>query len=865
MKAFYLQTEYMNNPMGIDMGSPRFFWNCTEGKKQSAYRIECRRKKEVVWDSGRVESAEMTHIAYNGKPLGSRDVIVWHVKLWDEQGTEGAWSDDAVFEMGLLKKDDWSAKWISGNYEPDHEKRYPVDYFRKNQKLTGKVEKARLYITACGLYEAYINEKRVGDFFLAPGSTDYRKRIQYQVYDVTELLQDQRQIALEVRLADGWYRGSVGAFGLLQAYGNETKLLFQLELRYEDGTTERMISNESVEWCNDGSLRFADLKDGELVEAARKPSYSGNAKVVSCGIVPSASNNVIPKRQEHFSARLLVTPSGTKVLDFGQNIAGIIQFKIWGEEGQKIKLRFGEILDKDGEFTQDNFQLNTVDSYVDGQEELLIINGQPEKIGKKLKKTPLQEITYYCKEGLNVYSTAFAVFGFRYVLVECDREVKPEDYEAVAVYSDMDVTGNFSCSNEKINRLYHNTLWSMKGNFLDVPTDCPTRERLGWTGDAQVFFNTGAYLMNVAAFYKKFLYDMLDSQTEQGTVPAVMPYSRADMMYNVSGASVGWADAVILIPYRYWKRYGDAQILKEFYPMMKKYADYMIKNTGHEDEKAAKEDPYNEFVYEKGFHLGEWLEPVEFQDTMIENGRFPLRTEECTAYLYYSMSCMAEIAEALGLVKDEALYKKYANGAALAYNRLFMNPCPDTDRQAKLVRPLALGIVAEEKRKACEERLVQAVKNRNYCIGTGFLSTPFVLDTLTKAGHADLAYKMLENETAPSWLSEINAGATTIWENWEGDASHNHYSPGAVCEWMFDSILGICVDGRRHFHIEPVPGGNLQYAEGSYESIYGKVESRWKAVEDGGYRYEIKIPANCSATIVIGGVTRDLEAGIYEF
>jgi len=378
-------------------------------------------------------------------------------------------------------------------------------------------------------------------------------------------------------------------------------------------------------------------------------------------------------------------------------------------------------------------------------------------------------------------------------------------------YSDLEQTGSFTCSNEKVNKLVQNTVWSMKGNFLDVPTDCPTRERLGWTGDAQVFFDTGAYLMNAAPFFRKFMRDMADNQMKSGKISAVMPYNGLSMLYDNTGGSVGWGDCAVLLPYRYWKRYGDRSFLEEFYPVMRGLAEFMIAGTGHKSKKAAKENPYNQYVYEKGMHLGEWLEPEEFQDK-IAAGHSALHTEEATAYLHYTMRHMAEVAQALGKTEDTARYAEYAEGAKKAYHHLFLqNGAPDTDRQAKLVRPLALGLAEgdEEIKKALEARLIQAVERREYRIATGFLSTPFVLGTLTKAGQVDLAYKMLENEQCPGWLYEMNQGATTIWEDWEGKLSQNHYSPGAVCQWLFDTAAGIRVDGENRFVIRPIPGGTL--------------------------------------------------------
>lgn len=893
MKAIELKCEYLDNPVGIDVTAPRFFWKCNGGKTQSAYQIICEREGKTIWDTGKVASCEMTHIPYRGKSLQSRDRVNWKVLLWDEEDAPGEWAE-AYFEMGLLEETDWTAKWIRGDYKVKKHERYPVDCFRKQiqpaQDPAQNVIRARLYITACGLYEARIDGRRVGDFCLAPGSTDYRKRIQYQTYDVTDMFTagvseksldaavsgnsgssadaHTQKHTLEIQLADGWYRGSVAAHGLTKAYGSQTKLLFQLELTYADHSSQYFVSDSDTEWSNDGPIRFADLKDGEIYDANKYASYSG--KAVACEGPKGklvASNNVIPKKIETFTATEIVTPGGKHVLDFGQNIAGFISFKVNGKKGQKVKLLMGEILDQDGEFTQKNFQIIVPKGDMNAMTEMLVTCGMYKEPADKtkLKPTPMQRVTFICSGGEDEYCTTFAVFGFRYALIETEADYKPEDFCSIAVYSAMEETGSFSCSNKKVNQFYKNTLWSMKGNYLDVPTDCPTRERLGWTGDAQVFFNTGAYMMNTASFFQKWMKDVTDAQDDKGKIPAVMPFSRGSMMYGNTGTSVGWADAIYLLPYRYYKMYGDKNILADNYPAMKKYADFLLKNTGHKDKKAAKEDPYDKYVYEKGIHLGEWLEPAEFVEEISNQTATKLvHTEECTAYFHLTMTTMEEIARLLGKTDDAALFHEYAEGSKKAYDNLFLQTVPDTDRQAKLVRPLALGCVPDEKIDAVANRLFTAVTNRGYRIGTGFLSTPFVLKTLTENGRADLAYKMLENEEAPSWLAEVNAGATTVWEDWQGDASHNHYSPGAVCEWMFDTILGINVTGERHFTVKPVPGGTLDHAEGNYNSIYGNVTSGWKR-KDGKVTYEITIPENTTATIVIDGKATEVEAGTYQF
>lgn len=859
MKAIKLRTAYLENPIGIDIANPCFYWNCEGGRKQTAYQIIAKRGEEEIWNTGKVASSSMSHIEYKGKALNSRDIVTWSVCLWDENDVQGEWTE-AHFEMGLLNAGDWTAKWISGNYKPKKGMRYPVDCFRKKFIVAKEIAKARIYASARGVYDLTVNGTRIEDFILAPGMTDYRKRVQYQTYDVTNLLQSEN--TLEIRLGDGWYRGSSAAYGVTNVYGNQTSVIAQLELTYTDGTRETVATNSSFAWSNDGPICFADLKDGEVYDARKMPSYCGKAQEVKGEVNLVASNNVPVREKEHFTTKLLTAKDGTKVLDFGQNIAGYLAFKVKGQSGQTLQAICGEVLGEDGKVDMSGIQETRPAKGWNNMN--LIIKLLTMKVNGEVAMTPLQEIKFTCSGGTDYYKTSFAVFGFRYVELHTDMEIDLANFEAIAVYSDMEQVGAFECSNPLVNQLYSNTVWSMKGNFLDLPTDCPTRERLGWTGDAQIFFETGAYMMNTAPFFRKWLQDMEDAQMKNGLLPAVFPYQGVDMMYNATGSSVGWADAIYLIPYRYYKQFGDINILKKYWPMIAKYADYLWANLGMKDKKESKANPHNAYTYEKGVHLGEWLEPEEFRDAVY--GTQAKHPEECTAYLYLAMTTIGEIAELLGEKAYVEKCKDYAKGAKKAYHALFVETGTlNTKRQAKIVRPLALGLLDGSDKKEAEGLLVKAVEDYNYCVGTGFLSTPFILPVLTEAGEAEVAYKMLENTKKPSWLGEILDGATTIWENWEGNLSQNHYSPGAVCEWLFHTVGGIKVDGENHFVIRPIPGGSLEYANTAYDSLFGKVETAWKKSEE-GVSYMITIPSNTTAEIILpDGRVQVVEAGKYSF
>ena len=854
MRAINLQTEYLKNPIGIDIIRPRFFWNCEDGVKQSAYQIYAvNEENQLVWDTGKVESDRMTHIPYEGKELKSRDRVHWKVRLWDESKEVGDWSEEAFFEMGFLHANDWKAQWITGNYVPKKKERYPVDCFRKEFRLETEkniIIKARLYATACGVYEARLNGMRIGEYILAPGITDYRKRIQYQVYDVLPFLQENN--ILTVELADGWYRGSVGAWGLRNYYGSETKILMQLELTKADGSIQTIVTDESFDWSNDGEIRLADNKDGEVVEAGRNPSYSKKAKVTAEKIVPTSANNVVIKEQEHFKAKKITTPFGKTVLDFSQNIAGYIEFTVQAKKGQRIFLRFGEMFDEKGEFTQKNIQ-----------------------VSNRKKTSPLQQIEYVCEEGKNHYKTKFAIFGFQYVLVETDADVQAEDFTAIAVYSDMKQRTEFDSSNPLLNQLVHSTLWSARNNSADLPTDCPTRERHGWTGDAQIFFNTAAYLLDYAAFSRKYEQDILDWQTKDGRLPQIAPEGGTDFYMRVMNGACGWADAGVIIPYRFWKIYGDTRILKDNYEAMKQYAAFTLRRCGKNAILSNKNPVHGEdrkYIVNIGQAYGEWAEPTEVHVMSWKDFVYP-PTEVATAYACYLMRLMKEIAAELGKSEDEYFYQEKEERIRHAYQKLvsYEEYTLDTNQQARLVRPLYFDLLDEKQKKFAKERLIKALEHYDWRLGTGFLSTPLILDVLEEYD-LNAAYRVLENEKMPGWLFMPKSGANTIWESWEGTsaqggiASLDHYSKGACCEWLFREMCGIHVDGKNHFVIAPHPGGHFTYAKTAYRSVYGLVESGWKKKEDGSYSYQIVIPSNTTADVTLpDGRKVKLQAGIHEF
>ena len=852
MIATRLRMEYLKNPLGIDIPHPRIFWNCQGGKKQTAFQIVFSMDGKVVLDTGKVISSSM-HFDYP-EILHSRDRIEYQVTLFDEEDKAEEATENGFFEMGLLNPSDWKGKWISGDYHPRKNCRYPVDCFRKKFEAK-EIKKARLYISACGLYEASINQKKVGDYIFAPGFTDPRKRIQYQTYDVTDMILEGKN-EITVLLADGYFRGSSGAKGRVNTYGKTTGLILQLELSYQDGSSSIIFSDGTFSWSDDGEIRFADMKDGERVDARMEPTYAGKAKVQDWHYHLSASNNVPVRERERFHpVKMTRTETGKTIFRFPQNLSGYVSFKVNAKSGDRIHIRLGEMLDEKGELTLKNVQCTF-----------------------KGKLSPLQDIDYICKDGENIYTPKFFYGGFQYAEVVSDVSLTMEDIQAISVCSDFERSGEFHCSNSLLNQFFENTMWSLKSNSTDIPSDCPTRERMGWMGDSQIFFDTASFLVDYASFARKHVKDIFDRQWNNGRLPQIAPYAHEDWYMWVMNGSVGWACAGVYIPLYFYKKYGDERILEANYGGMLKYASFMMKRAGKWGGVYAKpmhlSHKNRKYAVNCGQSYGEWAEPNDICSFKWYDFASP-HPEESTAYTYFTLNRVLEVAKILGKKEDKFLLKvkEYSEGAKRAYQELVTKKkfSLDTDRQAKLVRPLYMGLLNEEQDKFAKKRLLEAVKNYDYRLGTGFLSTPYILYVLEDLD-LDTCYRLVENEKMPGWLFMVKQGATTIWEAWEGNttkdagiASLNHYSKGALSQWLMDSMCGIRMNGENCFDIVPHPGGDITSASASYESIYGLVKSSWKKEGDKTV-FEVQIPSNCQARILLPGKeAKMVPAGNYRF
>ncbi len=841
MRAVNLRTEHLENPIGIDRKTPLLSWNCEGSVRQTAYEVEAFCDGAGVFASGKVTSEQM-HIFYE-KGLESRQRISWRVRLWDENDEVGEWSE-AFFEMGILEKNQFTARWINPELECNPEEHKPASYLRTSFE-TARGKNARLYITCHGLYEAWINGRRVGAFVLAPGSYNYEKKLAYQTYDVTELICDGEN-RVEVILGDGWYRSVSGVDGDRNLYGTDVALFFQLEV---DGKAV-CVSDDRWTASQKGPIREDDMQQGEVVDARmEEPTDFHAVKVEDFGVDNLVCSNCVPVcEKERFEGKIFRTPNGETVIDYGQNLAGYIEFTIRAHEGDTIVLTHGETLDENGNFTQENFQ-----------------DRKRHKEGGTN-----QRVTYVCKEGENHYKSKFTIWGFRYARVDTEIDLSHAAFTSIAVYSDMRQLGTFSCGNDKVNKLVQNSIWSQKSNFCDVPTDCPTRERAAWTGDMGVFAHTGIYLMDAYSVIDKWLAECRMAQHDDGKVANIAPRNNNPGMFSgLLSGSVGWGDACIIVPYTLYKRDGDIRILEDNYDMMKRWYAFLEKRAKQRPinpVRRFRRNPYRRFTIETGIDYGEWCEPGVDNASVM---RTP-QSKVATAFFAYSGQMLSEIAEVLGRQEDAERYAKISKNAKKAYRFIATEDGKiSSEHQADYVRVIAYDLLDETEKKQAAADLNSLVIKNGYHLNTGFLSTPNLCRVLADYGYVDTAYRLLLQESRPGWLYAIGQGATTIWETWDGinekgevRESLNHYSYGAVCGWLFDGVCGIKVqDGR--ITIAPHPHQSLAYATATYHSPLGTIVSSWR-YEGENVVYEITVPANTTARVVLpDGREEVLEAGTH--
>ncbi len=737
----------------------------------------------------------------------------------------------------------WEAKWIDPELPHNKEQRQPASVLRRCFTLD-KTENAVLYITCHGLYEAWLNGKRVGDFVLAPGTGNYHKRLCVQAYEVSGLIREGENEILVV-LGDGWYRGSVGIDGLRNFYGEDISLLCQLEI----GSEVVLCSDECWEASQSGPTRENDLQQGESYDARLEMISDWHSVTTrDFGYDNLCGEPFVPiTEHERFEGKLFTAPNGEAVIDFGQNLAGYTEIRVNAKAGQKLTLWHGETLDEDRNFTQKNFDP-----------------------GDRSKSGIPQKLEYICKDGENIWKPRFTIFGFRYARIETDIDLSSASFTAVAVYSDMAQTAIFECGNANVNRLFQNSLWSMRSNFCDIPTDCPTRERAGWTGDAGVFAPTGLMLMDCAPVLRKWLGECRLAQREDGLVENIAPVNNAgSMISNMLQGSAGWGDACVLVPWAIYEATGDRSILEENYEMMCRWLDFCEK-------RASKTRPHNllnphrKYLVDEGFHFGEWCQPgVNNMDEMKKTMMFGA-PEVATAYYFKSASLLSGIAELLRKPEDAKKFKEIAEGAKKAYRHTCTkNGTIKSDRQCEYVRPIAFGLLDGKEAQAAADALNELVIKNGYHLNTGFLSTPDLCRVLAEHGHTDTAYKLLLQEECPSWLYAVRHDATTIWETWDGirpdgtvHDSLNHYSYGAVSGWLLDGVCGINLKAGK-LTIKPQPHPSLGFAKGERHSAFGIIRSEWRCEND-RIIFDLSVPVPALVELP-NGETHEVNKGEHHY
>jgi len=853
IEVSHLRTEYMTNPLGIDVARPRLSWQLhsdRRGARQTAYRILAAATEDslvetgqdVLWDSGKVPSDQSAHIEYAGPPLRSAQRVWWKVRVWDEYDQPSPWSAPAWWEMGLLERAEWQGKWIGGPLVGGPHTSSPCPFLRKSFTLTQPVVSARLYVTALGLYECYLNGRRVGEDLFTPGWTDYKKRVQYKVYDVTNMLAPGEN-ALGAILGDGWYCGNVAWYGR-QQYGDRPRLLAQLCLTLADSSAITVATDESWK-VSYGPILESDILMGESYDARLEmpgwdaPGFDDASWLPAIvfddpAIRLVATNGPTVRRMQELCPvkeplRIGSWPRPKWIYDLGQNMVGRVRLKVSGPRGTTITIRHGEMLNPDGSLYTENLRsARATDHYT--------LKG----------------------EGIEIYEPRFTFHGFRYVEISGFPGRPPRDLvTGVVIHSDTPPAGTFECSNPLVNRLQHNIVWGQKGNFVDIPTDCPQRdERLGWTGDAQVFIRTATFNMDVAAFFTRWQHDLADAQYPSGAIPPVAPNVLSSDHKEEFPGGPAWEDAFIICPWTIYLCYGDKRLLEVHYQALTRFVDYLVRR-----HKTLASDAQSEYPAELGF--GDWLA----QDGSTDRRGATPRELIGTAFLAHSTRLMARTAAILGRTGDAEKYTRLYQEARRTFIHRYVTPAGLVIGQTQTAYVLALhfDLLPDELRPAVVEALVRDIEKRDMHLSTGFVGTPYLPHVLTNAGRPEIAYALLMQKTCPSWLYPVLQGATTIWERWDGWTrekgfqnpgmnSFNHYAYGSIGAWLYTTVAGIDADpeqpGYKHIIMRPRPGGGLTYARAEYESLYGRIVSEWH-IDRQRFDWLVVIPPNTTATLYI--------------
>ena len=828
-KVTHLRCNDEANVIGINR--PIFSWWLESDNRfveQFRYHIQAALDpefQEIIWDIQR-HTSETTGIEYTGPKLESKTRYYVRVQSWITADILTDWSEPIFFETTIMDSSEWTAKWIRPFVVEEHgNKNYRRPFIaEKRFDLPARAVKARLYISALGVYSAQLNGRKVSEDYFRPGFTDYNYRIQFQSYDVSDMLNQEN--TLKVTVAEGWFSGYLGWEGRKNTYGSANALLAQLEIEFEDGS--RQVVGTDATWEQKfGEIMYSDFYNGEAYDCRQKEYHCGQMKEFAypmTTLVPQEGpsvKNIITIRP----IRIFKDASGNQILDMGQNMVGWVRFKNLHTQDGNLKLSYGEVLDKDGNIYNENLRkAYAVDTFV-----------------------------LDANDG-NEYEPHFTFHGFRYVKLEgFTEEVQAEDFTGIVLSSDMEPLCDFHTGNERINQLQSNILWGQRGNFVDIPTDCPQRdERLGWTADAQIISPTAAFDFNINRFFRKWLRDLKDSQMEQG---GAAPYVVPDILKGVfsdglSNTTAAWGDAAVICPWVIYEAYGDQDILKEQYDSMKAWIDY-IRREGD-----------NEYLWDTGAQLGDWLGMDSKEDS------FYGATEGCfaaTAYYAYSTGLFAKTAKILGRMSDYKEYNDLYEKICKAFRENFVKEDAELTSYTQTAYVLALkfGLLRKEDEKRAAERLVELVRKKENHLDTGFLGTPYICHVLTEQGYNDLAYTLLFNNDFPSWLYQVDHGATTMWEHWDSQKvdgsfwstemnSFNHYAYGSIGSWMYRTIGGIEMKepGYKKTVIAPKPDERIGNAKCALTTMHGIVSCEWE-LDGNKIRIKAVVPANTKAFIML--------------
>ena len=810
-----LRCEYLANPNGIDVLQPRLSWmldSDRRGEKQTAYQVVVTTTQGELWDSGKVPSDQSIQVEYAGKPLSSRQACQWRVRVWDKDGKPSAWSKPATWTMGLLTPDDWQAKWIGS---PAGELVAPAPLLRKTFTVAQPIKRATVYVTGLGFYELHLNGGKVGDHEMDPGFTRYDRRVLYATHDVAP--QIHRGVnTIGMMLGNGWFNYSVtNDWNYDKApWRAQPKMILQLELELADGTTQTIVSDESWQ-TTDGPVMFNALLNGEFYDARREISgwdrnAAGNgdwvaAKVVAppAGILSAQMAPPVRVTQTLRPVKLTQPSPGVFVYDLGQNLAGVAEITLRGPAGTVVELKYGEKLNPDGTLNQDELKMYAKPG--DFQTDRYTLNGR----------------------GTEVWRPRFVYHGFQYVQITGFPGTPTlKNLLALGMNAAFETSGQFECSKDLLNKIQHNTLWSARANFYSFPTDCPQREKNGWTGDAHLAAEACLYNFDMAANYTKWLRDIQDEQQTDGVLPCIMPTGGWGYKW---GNGPAWDSAYLLIPWDLYLYRGDRRILGEHYENFKRYVDYVNRRATNRI---------------ANFGLGDWC-PAKT--------RTPARITS-TGYFYRDAIIVADIAGLLGKKDDAEKYTALAADIKQSFNREF----PELQTQTALGCALYQGLAEPANRPALVEQLVANVESQSNHLDCGNLGTKYLLHALSDNGRADVAYNIATQTTMPGWGYWIKNGATTLFEHWDDKTkeglSRNHIMFGDISAWFYENLAGIQPDptapGFKHIVLKPSVVGDLKWVKAHYDSPYGRIVSEWES-RRGTFTWKITVPPNTSATVYV--------------